>query len=159
MANTCLDCERPANNRYFNCPPLMADGRHFTDYRPRCDINYLYPRDQAMSSYDYRMYLVHNADKLMADDRDKAYRKNVCGPCVEPYEVGTMLPEQTMIECNTNSCRFLVNNPNGLGMGRKYTTTADPEKARQAFYDLKKQEKAAAMSKYASCCEETQQWQ
>ena len=153
MAKPCLDCERPANNRYFNCPPLMADGRHFTDYRPRCDVNYVYPKDQAISSYDYRMYLIHNADKLMAAQREEAYRKNVCGPCVEPYDVGTMLPEQTTIECNTNSCRFLVKDPNGLGLGRKYTTTAsDAEKAKNAFYEAKAKEQQDAFGKYAACC-------
>lgn len=129
----------------------MADGRHFTDYRPRCDINYLYPRDVAMSSYDYRMYLTHNAENIMSKDREAAYRKNVCGPCMEPYEVGTMLPEQTMIECNTQSCRFRVNDPNGLGLGRTFNTTSDAEKAKNAFYELKKKEQSDAMSKYASC--------
>ena len=29
-------CSKTTNNKYFNCPPRMDDGRHFTDYRPNC---------------------------------------------------------------------------------------------------------------------------
>jgi hypothetical protein len=154
-ARECLDCTRTPNNRYFNCPPIMADGRHFTDYRPRCDINYLYPRDQAVSSYDYRMYLTHQAEQLMAADRAATYRKNVCGPCVEPYAVGTMLPEQTKVICNAQSCRIVSHDPRGVGQGRQHVTVEDPgfEAQKAAFYDLKRQEQAAAHGKYAACCQ------
>ena len=34
-------CYKTTNNKYFNCPPRMSDGRHFTDYRPVCDVNNL----------------------------------------------------------------------------------------------------------------------
>ena len=32
----------PSNNKYFDCPPRMHDGRNFTDYRPSCDVNNQY---------------------------------------------------------------------------------------------------------------------
>ena len=32
----------PSNNKYFDCPPRMSDGRNFTDYRPSCDVNNAY---------------------------------------------------------------------------------------------------------------------
>ena len=34
-----MNCYRTSNNKFFNAPPRMADGRHFTDYRPSCDAN------------------------------------------------------------------------------------------------------------------------
>ena len=33
------DCFKTSDNKHFGCPPRMADGRHFTDYRPSCHIN------------------------------------------------------------------------------------------------------------------------
>ena len=34
-----MSCYKASNNKYFNCPPRMDDGRHFTDYRSSCDTN------------------------------------------------------------------------------------------------------------------------
>ena len=34
-------CKKTSNNKYFNCPPRMDDGRHFTDYRPNDRVNNL----------------------------------------------------------------------------------------------------------------------
>ena len=34
--NTCL---KTSNNKYFDCPALMSDGRTFTDYRPSNYVN------------------------------------------------------------------------------------------------------------------------
>lgn len=45
---------------------------------------------------------------------------NMCGPCVEPYVQGTMLPEQSIVECNASTCKVISTDPNGLGQGRKY---------------------------------------
>ena len=51
-------CYKTGNNKYFNAPPLMADGRHFTDYRPQCTLNnQIRAQNNGLSSFDYRMYL------------------------------------------------------------------------------------------------------
>ena len=43
----------------------MDDGRHFTDYRPRCDVNNLIiNNNKIMNSYDYKNFLINNAKKL-----------------------------------------------------------------------------------------------
>ena len=31
--NSKNNCHKTTNNKYFQCPPRMSDGRHFTDYR------------------------------------------------------------------------------------------------------------------------------
>lgn len=117
-------CYKTTNNKFFNCPPRMSDGRHFTDYRPSCDLNNLIAsNNNLVSSYDYRQYLIQNSDKLMDINRGYSVQMNSCGPCVQPYEQGTMLPEQTKVSCNNNSCANSLNVLNGLGQGRQYAPT------------------------------------
>jgi hypothetical protein len=121
-----IGCYKTTNNKYFNCPPRMSDGRHFTDYRPSCDVNNLITANNGVvSSFDYRMFLQENAEKLMDLNRVYVVQKNACSPCVEPYNVGTMLPEKQMVTCNTNSCSNSKNILNGLGQGRNYGDKTD----------------------------------
>jgi hypothetical protein len=117
-------CYKTTNNKYFNCPPRMSDGRHFTDYRPSCDVNNLISsNNNLISSYDYRQYLTQNADKLMDINRAYTVQMNSCGPCVQPYDQGTMLPEQSKTTCDATVCKNSLNVLNGLGTGRTYTKT------------------------------------
>ena len=39
---------------------------------------------------------------------------------VEPYNIGTMLPESTIVKCNKKTCDASVNDVKGLGQGRSY---------------------------------------
>lgn len=109
---SCVPCTNSSQ-----CPARMADGRAFTDYRPRCAINF---QNISMNSYDYRQYLIANAESIMQERRDTAYEANKCGPCVAPFNQGTMLPEQSMVTCDKSTCSFKVTDPTGLGMGRQY---------------------------------------
>jgi len=111
-----MSCGDRVTDCKYNCPNRLSDGRHFTDYRPRCFTNFdALPKP--MSSYDYRMYLTHQAEHLIEQNRQDAFRKNMCEPCVNP---STMLPEQHVQVCDGRKCSFPVNDPNGLGLGRKY---------------------------------------
>lgn len=127
----CTDCTKVTNNKYFNCPPRMSDGRNFTDYKPNhCDLNsirkYEFKNTQPATSYDLRQFFIHNATGLMELNRKKAFEKNMCGPCVHsdsiPAAQGTMLPVQTLISCDQNICQVKLNNKRGLGQGRQYFT-------------------------------------
>lgn len=114
-------CSSASDNKYFKCPPRMDDGRHFTDYRPSCDLdNYIRVNNGIMNSNDYRMFLTRNANKLMELNRKYACDKNCCGPCKVPYNQGTMLSEQTVQTCNFQSCNTDFVDQYGLGQGRKY---------------------------------------
>uniref|UniRef100_A0A6C0JEQ3 Uncharacterized protein n=1 Tax=viral metagenome TaxID=1070528 RepID=A0A6C0JEQ3_9ZZZZ len=114
-------CYKTSNNKYFNCPPRMDDGRHFTDYRPNCHINNLVRANNAiLNSHQYRMFLQHNSNKLMNLNRTYACQKNCCGPCQPEYNQGTMLAEQSVQQCNNRSCNTDFVNKGGLGLGRKY---------------------------------------
>lgn len=147
---SCSECSRVSQNKHFDCPPRMSDGRHFTDYRPRCLLNTMFQSDQPMTSFEYRKYLVSNADKLIGKDRTEAYNNNMCGPCVEPYDQGTMLPEQSMTVCDANVCKFYKNDDNGLGLGRVYTNVPDSV-AKQQFMKQKHKEQDY-LKKNANCC-------
>lgn len=126
MSKECTQCDRPSNNKFTNCAPMMADGRNFTDYRPRCVTNF--PLDNMPgSSYEYRQYLIKNASEIIKQNKQTAYKENMCGPCVSPYNQGTMLPEQSIMKCNGSTCSVTLNNPNGIGLGRQYGETNNAE--------------------------------
>lgn len=110
-----MSCEKGCDNKY-NCPPRMADGRHFTDYSPRCATNFE-ALPAPMSSFDYRMYLTQNAEKLMQKNSEHALKANLCAPCVSP---ATALAEQTVQVCDGRKCSFATNDPTGLGVGRNF---------------------------------------
>ena len=115
-------CYKTSNNKYFQCPPLMSDGRAFTDYRPNCFMNNsVRSKNDINNSFQYRMYLTNNAEKIMDINRTYACQKNCCGPCQKPYNIGTMLPLKNTTKCNSSSCGTLVTDPNRLGTGMKYS--------------------------------------
>jgi hypothetical protein len=110
----------------------MSDGRHFTDYRPSCEINDLIKFDNNVSnSLSYRQFLTHNGEELMARNREAACLMNCCGPCPKSFDAdgnvaidggSTMLPEQSMWVSDGRVMKRVLTNPNGLGTGRQYWT-------------------------------------
>lgn len=148
----CEECTRPSNNQYFNCPPRMADGRHFTDYRPRCAQQYQDKiNNKLMSSFEHRMYLMQNAEAIMKQNAADSYSTNKCGPCVEPYDQGTMLPELEKQICNERTCSFGVSDPYGLGLGRQYHTQERETSFKQKFI-AEKEKETAFFKQNAQCC-------
>ena len=107
-------CYKTGDNRHDDCPPRMADGRHFTDFRPNCTINnMLRVQNKVVNSYEYRMFLTRNAEDIMTTNESYAMDKNACKTCDN-----TMLPEQTKVSCNKESCDILMSDPLGVGQGR-----------------------------------------
>ena len=131
----------------------MADGRLFTDYRPRCDANLQYKA--AMSgSYDYRQFLIANGASIIEGDRRAASDAARCSPCMSPYEVGTMAPEADRVVCDKVSCaRVRQTMPPGvapgvaIGTGRAYTTagSSGPTEAAEAFQRARQADQASLM--------------
>lgn len=95
-------CEAGCDNKYYSCPPRMSDGRHFTDYRPRCAVNYE-SQPRPMSAYDYRMYLTEHADEIRNKNRHLAHKKNSCEPC-NANKVFTA--ENVVARCNKRTCSY-----------------------------------------------------
>ena len=117
------NCYKTSDNKHPECPPRMADGRHFTDYRPNCHVNDLLRADNQISnSFQYRVFLQQNAGEIMDKHREIACAKNCCSPCGggngegENFENTTMLPEKYMQVCNENTCKVLLNDVNGVGI-------------------------------------------
>ena len=139
---SCQSCTKLSNNKYADCPALMADGRQFTDYRPRCLVNADLMGDKTMNTYEYRQHLIKNAESLMKHNYDQAYKHNYCGPCTNPYSLGNAVPEAEQTQCDANVCRTVTVNPNGVGRGRLYQTinSAEPYIFDDGFVAYKQKE-------------------
>ena len=127
-------CVKTSNNKYEQCPPRMADGRHFTDYRPSNFIDDLIRADNNLNnSLNYRVFLQQNANALMDKHRANACSVNCCNPPPitqsnkEGFENTTMLPEQYMFVTDGRSAKYVLNDINGLGTGRIHTTYDNPD--------------------------------
>lgn len=121
-------CANTSNNKHFSCPPRMDDGRHFTDYRPNCHLNNLMrANQQTNNSFQYRMFLTHNANNIMQQNRKQACQKNCCGPCQAPYQAGTMMREATAEAVpSTIDAHDTPFSPKSPGCGAKRSSDAHP---------------------------------
>ena len=73
------NCNKTSNNKYFDCPALMSDGRIMTDYRSSNTVNDMIRiSNNTLSSYDYRNFLTNNATNIMKINNDYIYNKNSC---------------------------------------------------------------------------------
>ena len=105
-------CDKTSNNKYFNCPPRMADGRNFTDYRPNCYVNNLLRyTNRTMSSYEYRQFLINNGSELMKINNLYTSEKNECGPCN-----AETIPNQTVCAYNQHYGNCTVHSNQGVGI-------------------------------------------
>lgn len=97
----------------------MQDGRAFTDYRPRCTVQFQMKNEQSQNSYDSRMFLTNNAEKLMQANKEIAVNNSPCSD-FKHTDMGTLMPEKNMQTCNAQTCNFSKIDTNGIGTGRKY---------------------------------------
>ena len=129
MNNTCTGCNKPSADKVAKqtaknineCMYKMQDGRSFTDYRPRCTIQYQMKNEDMKNSYDSRMYLINNAENMMKANQEIISRQNNCMDCSAMKMEETFLPEQNMMKCDEHTCNFSQVNPAGLGTGRVYS--------------------------------------
>ena len=109
------------------CPQRMSDGRLFTDYRPRC-VSQFATTQSKYNSYEHRQYMINNASSIMQKNAAEAYEKNKCLPCMEPYNVGTMLPEKNLVTCNKQTCSTTIFNDSGFATGINYGSISSSAK-------------------------------
>jgi len=72
------------NNALSNkdCPPLMSDARHATDWRPTCYVhNMILTQNGLSNSHQMRMFLQKNAKALMQANHSYFNTKNQCQSC------------------------------------------------------------------------------
>jgi hypothetical protein len=74
-----MNCNKTSNNKYFDCPALMSDGRIMTDYRQSCTVNDMIRlNNNVLSSNDYRQFLINNAEDIININQDYIVNKNGC---------------------------------------------------------------------------------
>ena len=70
-------CYSGSNPIHKNFPPLMSDGRLYTQLDPNCEENDRLKRFlNIQNNYDYRQYLIKNADSLMNKNRMACFMLN-----------------------------------------------------------------------------------
>lgn len=64
-------CSRTVNNKYYNNPAIMSDGRAFTDYRSSREVNeMLAMRNNVQPSTLYQQFLIKNGAEFIDKYRD-----------------------------------------------------------------------------------------
>ena len=82
-------CYTGSNNIHFNLPPLMTDGREYSNYDPSCKANTELRNSLGIkSNYDYRQWLIHNGNKIAIKNRFSA-----CHGCSECVKVAAQAPK------------------------------------------------------------------
>ena len=109
-----MDSMKVTDNVELDFPARMSDGRMFTDYRQNCLLNNGLAKGRG--SWEYRNYLTENADQLMIEFTKAQEAVTACTKCTD----NTVLPVRTILNCDPEGCNYMLNNPNGLGQGRKY---------------------------------------
>ena len=117
------ECYKSSNNKFFNAPSRMSDGRLFTDFRPNAEMNrYIESSNKIKNTHDYRSFLSRHGEQIIQKNRDYIFLKNGQNKCKKPFHVGTMLPEKTRVVCDQHTCKVVDVDENGIGQGREYVT-------------------------------------
>tara|TARA_B100002051_G_C16632939_1_gene584283 strand:- start:604 stop:939 length:336 start_codon:yes stop_codon:yes gene_type:complete len=106
---------KTSDNVNLDFPARMADGRIFTDYRQNCIMNH--ELSQGKNSFDYRYFLEKNGQSIEQGIFQKLDEAVKCNSC----NAQTVLPVQTIQNCNEGVCSISMNDPNGLGLDRGNT--------------------------------------
>ena len=106
---------KTSDNVNLDFPARMADGRTFTDYRPNCVMNN--ELSQNKTSFDYRYFLETNGESIEKSIFQKLDEAVKCTSC----NAQTVLPVQTIQNCNKGVCKIELNDPNGIGIDRGNT--------------------------------------
>ena len=110
--STKSECNKTSNNKYFDCPARMDDGRAFTDYRPSSTVDDMIRySNNVMSSYDYRQFLMNNANNIMDVNNNYTKEKVGCDSCNFKE-----IPFQTVCDVNDKYSKCHMANPNGVGL-------------------------------------------
>jgi hypothetical protein len=77
-------CYKASNNIHQGFPALMSEGNYVTDWNSACKINdELKKRAGIRTNYQYRQYLINNADNLIQKDQVDACA--ACCGCLQNF--------------------------------------------------------------------------
>ena len=99
--------DRVADNVYAGFPARMSDGRFMTNYQPNCLMN-----KNDNNSYQYRQFLINNAEKIMSQTQEKNKQDYGCSDCSK-----VAVPETKNYQnCWGPNCVIETVNPGGIGI-------------------------------------------
>ncbi len=103
---------KTVNNKYFDAPARMDDGRTFTDYRASSSVdNMIRYSNNVMSNYEYRQFLINNADEIMNINRKYTEEKVGTKTCnAKP------IPFYSTCDVNSSFSKCAVTDSNGIGL-------------------------------------------
>lgn len=114
-----MNCDKTSNNKYFDCPAIMSDGRIFTDYRQAYVINdQLKLQNKQFNNYSYRQFLINNGQNLIDSNNQYIQNKAGCPSCIPIHT-----PHK--IVCSTNSINSLCRLNDINGIGTRYVSERD----------------------------------
>tara|TARA_B100000902_G_C27238189_1_gene878575 strand:+ start:1011 stop:1343 length:333 start_codon:yes stop_codon:yes gene_type:complete len=105
-----METQKVIDNYLKSFPARMSDGRFITDYTPNCDKNLLLQKN--MSSWEYRSYLMNNAEKLIEEEKKTMDDKFGCLDCNSTQ----LLDSSVKQVCNHTGCNIEVLNKEGIGI-------------------------------------------
>jgi hypothetical protein len=118
----CFTTSMPKYERE-GAPARMADGRIFSDYRPKCS-SYPVAACGTWGDNETRKRMTHGATDLMNASRSIISAKVAPASCVD-----TMVPELYKRVCTWQGCKTIPGHYAGMGTGRVYVPSsagADP---------------------------------
>ena len=106
-------CNKTSNNKYFESPARMDDGRAFTDYRPSSSVDDMIRySNNVMGNYAYRQFLIHNADNIININNKYTQDKVGNGQC----NFNPVPPLNTVCDVNKEFSRCNTIDKKGLGL-------------------------------------------
>jgi len=99
-------CYSGSNNIHFDSPPIMNDGRNFSKWQPAAVINNeIRASENIKTNWNYRNYLVNNAEKIIGYNQKEAC--NECSSCPPQYSDPNLTPLQVDELNNSKNSPFL----------------------------------------------------
>ena len=104
-------CNKTSNNKYFDSPARMDDGRTFTDYRSSSQVDDMIRySNNVIGSYEYRQFLIHNGNNIIKVNQQYTSDKVGCHSNVSP------IPFKNVCDVNKSCSRCHIENSNGIGL-------------------------------------------
>jgi hypothetical protein len=106
-------CNKTSNNKYFGSPARMDDGRAFTDYRSSSSVDDMIRySNNVMNNYEYRQFLIHNADNII-NVNNKYTQDKIGNVNCNQNPVPSI---NTVCDVNKQSSKCNVFDKNGIGL-------------------------------------------
>ena len=95
-------CYSGSNNIHFNLPPLMSDGREYSNYDPSCKSNTNLRNSLGIkNNYDYRQWLIKHGNEIAEKNRMSAC--NECSECIKSAAQAPKTQKYLFSSCADNS--------------------------------------------------------